>query len=117
MVRRREAQSNTRGDRRATTQKVEAIRKETDAQAVALLTPDQDARLAEADRRAGRPQPGHSRGSLSRRCRLMPDEGQGPNKKVAESPEGPPAFRRDRDGGGRLDLAALEPDGRVLWGR
>ena len=43
MIRRREAQSNTRGDRRATLEKVQAIRKETDAQAVALLTPEQAA--------------------------------------------------------------------------
>jgi len=41
MVRRREAQSNTRGNRRATTEKIEAIRVDTDAQAVALLTSSQ----------------------------------------------------------------------------
>jgi hypothetical protein len=42
-IRLREAPSNTRGDRWATTKKIHAIREETVAQAVALLTPEQAA--------------------------------------------------------------------------
>jgi hypothetical protein len=41
MIRRREAQSNTRGNRRASLEKLHVIEKETDAEAVALLTPEQ----------------------------------------------------------------------------
>jgi Spy/CpxP family protein refolding chaperone len=43
MILRREAQGNTRGNRRATTEKIQAIRKDTDAQAVELLTEPQKA--------------------------------------------------------------------------
>ena len=39
----REAATNTRGNRRLTTEKIQAIRKETDARAVALLDDDQRA--------------------------------------------------------------------------